>query len=111
MFDMYSLYSPLYILYSQVSAFSEAYDGELCTGGNDALIVCCIIVATSMKVSIQGDEEEAQSFVEQRPIDSGHQSDDDSDSDMDTKEEDSRRVCTMLMYLVIFLIFSTEESV
>jgi len=108
---MYSLCSPLYILYSQVSAFSEAYDGELHTDSNDAFIDYCIIIATSMKVSIQGDEEEAQSFVEQRPIDSGHQSDDDSDSDMDTKEEDSRRVCTVLVYLVVFLIFPTEESV
>jgi len=55
-----------------------------------------------MKVSIQGDEEEALSFVEQRPVDSENQSDNDSDSDMDTKEEDCRRVHKMLVYLVAF---------
>lgn len=63
----------------------------------------------NMKVSIQGDEEEARSFVEKCPVDSGHQSEDDSDSDMDTKE-DSRRVC-LQCWCIYFYVTSTEEPV
>ena len=61
-----------------------------------SLVTVCAAIASGVKISIHGDEEEARSFTgEWLNNGGGRQSEDDSDSDMDTKtESSSRRVLT-----------------
>ena len=61
-----------------------------------------MVIASGVKISIQGDEEEAHSFTGDWLNDGGHQSEDDSDSDMDSKtESSSRRVLSYNCILII----------
>lgn len=54
-----------------------------------------MVTASGVKISIQGDEEEAQGFTSEWVNDGGRQSEDDSDSDMESRtESSSRRVPT-----------------
>ena len=62
-----------------------------------------MVTASGVKVSIHGDEEEARSFTGNWSNDGGHQSEDDSDSDMDSKaESSSRRVCAAIFVLIVW---------
>lgn len=63
-----------------------------------------MVAASGVKVSIHGDEEEARSFTGNWSNDGGRQSEDDSDSDMDSKtESSSRRVyATILFYITVW---------
>lgn len=58
------------------------------------LVTVAMVIASGVKISIHGDEEEAQSFTGEWLNNGGRQSEDDSDSDMDSKTEESssRRV-------------------
>ena len=60
-----------------------------------------MVTASGLKISIQGDEEEAQSFTSELINDGGHRSEDDSDSDT---ESSSRRVLTCNYIYCILII-------
>jgi len=57
-----------------------------------------MVIASGVKISIHGDEEAAYSFTGEWLDNGGHQSEDDSDSDMDSKTEESssRRVLNLI---------------
>ena len=66
------------------------------------LVTVVMVTASGVKISIQGDEEEARSFTGEWLNDGGHRSEDDSDSDMESKtESSSRRVLTYNCILII----------
>lgn len=62
-----------------------------------------MVIASGVKISIHGDEEEVRSFTGNWLNDGGKQSEDDSDSDMDSKTEESssRRVHNPSLILLV----------
>ena len=88
-------------MYAQASAYSEAYTGE--TACLWSLLTVAMVIASGVKVSIHGDEEEACSFTSSWSNGGGHHSEDDSDSDMDSKTEESssRRVSASIFILTV----------
>lgn len=65
------------------------------------VVTVAMVTASGVKISIHGDEEAAHSFTGEWLNNGGRQSEDDSDSDMDSKTEESssRRVleCCILI--------------
>lgn len=60
-----------------------------------------MVIASGVKISIHGDEEEARNFTGRWLNEGGRQSEEDSDSDMESKTEESssRRV---FIFVTIF---------